>query len=148
MSKLESTSKTSTSAPTKHKISIQMPTSLPSSDTGGYTSVQSQSTSSLYAQSYPLQQHVPPPLAKGAPPHSLHGHKLPVTHKRDSTGALKTPANLAAANANAVADMESKAKKGKFDKDKKKKKIVRCAGGQTWEDDSLADWDTGKSSDI
>jgi hypothetical protein len=37
--------------------------------------------------------------------------------------------------------MENKAKKAKDSQ--KKKKFIRAAGGQTWEDDSLADWDPG-----
>ena len=151
MSKLETNTKNAAPAPAKHKISIQMPTSLPSSGTGTVSyssSVQAQSSSSLYAQSYPMHLTPQPQLTKAAHPPSINHHKQPAPQKRDSSGMLKTPANTAAANAYAVAEMEGKNKKSKLDKDKKKKKIVRCAGGQTWEDDSLADWDPGKEKNM
>ncbi|CAF0911009.1 unnamed protein product [Brachionus calyciflorus] len=146
LSKLGATNKTVPTAPTKHKISIQMPTSLPSSSSTGFSSIAAMSAvNSYYAQN---NQPLPPPLPKVAPPPPPpsiphNAQKLPAAPKRDLPGTSKVAPTTAAAAATAVAaaDMESKAKKAKIDKDKKKKKIIRCAGGQTWEDDTLADWD-------
>ena len=148
LSKLGATNKTVPTAPTKHKISIQMPTSLPSSSSTGFSSIAAMSAvNSYYAQN---NQPPPPPLPKVAPPPPPpsiphNAQKLPTAPKRDLSGTSKVAPTTAAAAATAVAaaDMESKAKKAKIDKDKKKKKIIRCAGGQTWEDDTLADWDPG-----
>jgi len=68
--------------------------------------------------------------------------------KRDSSGAVKSVPTTAAAAATAVAaaSFETDKKKAKDAKDKrnKNKKIVRAAGGQVWEDESLLEWNPGK----
>ncbi len=71
--------------------------------------------------------------------------------KRDSSGnAVNSSKNAhqpttaaAAATAVAQAFAESDKKKSKEYKNSKKKKFVRAAGGQTWEDESLLEWDPG-----
>lgn len=50
-----------------------------------------------------------------------------------------TPSTSNAANASGEPDSNKKMKKYNG----KNKKFVRSAGGQTWEDESLAEWDTG-----
>ena len=68
--------------------------------------------------------------------------------KRDASGAVKSVPTTAAAAATAVAaaQIEADKKKAKDAKDKKNKnkKFIRSAGGQTWEDESLLEWDPGK----
>lgn len=68
--------------------------------------------------------------------------------KRDASGAVKSVPTTAAAAATAVAaaSFETDKKKAKDAKDKrnKNKKIVRAAGGQVWEDESLLEWNPGK----
>lgn len=113
-----------------------MPTSLPSSSikTPQITSNQTFIQHQTYQQLIPAPSSYMPPQVPMA-----------LAPKRDSSGNLKSVPTTAAATATAVAaaDMESKAKKAKSEKDKKKKKIVRAAGGQVWEDDTLVEWDSG-----
>ena len=87
----------------------------------------------------PVRPPVPTPMVPTSTASNL---------KRDSSGNAKpakivptTAAAAATAVAAASAELESKAKKAKDNQ--KKKKFIRAAGGQTWEDDSLADWDPG-----
>jgi hypothetical protein len=67
--------------------------------------------------------------------------------KRDSSGTAKSIPTTAAAAATAVAaaSFETDKKKAKDAKEKKNKskKFIRAAGGQTWEDDTLVEWDPG-----
>ena len=67
--------------------------------------------------------------------------------KRDASGNSKSVPTTAAAAATAVAaaSFETDKKKAKDAKEKKNKskKFIRAAGGQTWEDDTLVEWDPG-----
>lgn len=67
--------------------------------------------------------------------------------KRDAAGIVKSVPTTAAAAAQSVAlaSFETDKKKAKDAKDKKNKnkKFIRAAGGQTWEDESLIEWDPG-----
>ncbi|RNA00109.1 RNA-binding 42 [Brachionus plicatilis] len=127
--KMESSSKPNNSAPSKHKISIQMPTSLPSGSVNYYEAAENAASSSQqYIQAYQtgsVLQKIPPPPSTG----------LKQASKRDFLGGAK----LGTSSGSAEADGRNK--RLKISKEKKEKKIVRCAGGQIWEDNSLADWD-------
>lgn len=134
-----------------------MPTSLPSSTIPAfpqYTYTTPQVPISTYASTYPSvipNMHAPinPVLPKPTVP-----KMEPTGVKRDSAGNIvgqaKSMPTTAAAAATAVAaaaiESDIKAKKAKEAKDKKKKKFIRSAGGQTWEDDTLLDWDNGNIS--
>ena len=104
-------------------------------------------------------QKIPPKTAPSTfkPPHVPQAsNSMPV--KRDSSGNLinKTGHNLSATTSNASNVKKQKDNHGnqaktnnqsndqqQNDNNKKKKKFVRCAAGEVWEDESLADWDPG-----
>lgn len=93
------------------------------------------------------KSNVAPPKVEAPAPSAA---STPATSgvKRDAGGNVKSVPTTAAAAATAVAaaQIEADKKKAKDAKEKKNKhkKFVRCAGGQTWEDESLQEWDPGK----
>lgn len=127
---MESNSKTNNAAPSKHKISIQMPTSLPSGAANYYGSESFASNSQQYIQGYQTGSA----LQKNPP---IHSASLKHPTKRDVLGGPKV------GSSSGSVDLDGKNKRLKLSKERKDRKIVRCAGGQTWEDNSLADWDPG-----
>jgi hypothetical protein len=99
--------------------------------------------------------HVPAVNPFISQPYHIPQQVKPAAVKRDAAGnVIKPPGQgknvptTAAAAATAVAaasiEMENKNKKAKeAAKEAKKKKIIRAAGGQVWEDETLAEWDPG-----
>jgi hypothetical protein len=58
---------------------------------------------------------------------------------------MPTTAVAAAQSVAAAAVVEKKiTKKDSWDKNKKKSKLIRAAAGETWEDESLLEWDPGE----
>jgi len=111
---------------------------------------------------FSYQQQMTIPVNPFLPPLPIQSYKPPATipkivteptstsaFKRDSSGnIINNKANAqqpttaaAAAVAAAAASSEIEKKKGKDNKVKKNKKFIRAAGGQTWEDETLLDWD-------
>lgn len=128
---MESNAKSTNPPPAKHKISIQMPTTLPAGTTDYYGSSENfLPNTQQYAQAF----HLGSSLQK-IPTATSNAFKQPL--KRDSSSSSKL------GTSSGSTDADGKNKKLKLSKEKKEKKIVRCAGGQTWEDNSLADWDSG-----
>ncbi len=69
--------------------------------------------------------------------------------KRDSSGNVKgthqQKPGIAPTTSNSASAGGQETDNKKFKKHNgKNKKFVRSAGGQTWEDESLADWDNGQ----
>jgi hypothetical protein len=100
------------------------------------------------ASSIPVPSYLPPlppvmPVAGPVfPTVSYEVPKPKPAQPKPSKVAPTTAAAAAAAVAATTAEME-KISKAKEAKDKKRKKFIRAAAGQTWEDESLADWDPG-----
>ena len=70
--------------------------------------------------------------------------------KRDSSGNViqkgvppQKPAVMVATSSLAAHSTEPENKKFKDNKTPKRKKFIRAAGGQVWEDESLAEWNPG-----
>lgn len=71
----------------------------------------------------------------------------PVTPKSERISMVKTTNEPSAAGpvvSHVAASEEAVVTTTTSRKKEKKKKIVRMAGGQAWEDNSLLEWDTGK----
>lgn len=131
---METNAKSTNPQSSKHKISIQMPTCLPSGTNDYYGSSENfLSNSQQYTQAF----HLGSGLQK-IPTTASNSLKQPL--KRDSSGSSKL------GTSSASAEIDGRNKRLKSSKEKKEKKIVRSAGGQTWEDNSLADWDSGFST--
>lgn len=100
-----------------------------------------------------IQKETPaPPPPKNLPSTSGGAQKREAPSGGGHPGQVKQPKTVpttAAAAAQSVAaaavvDKKNKTKEA-WDKTKKKNKFIRAAAGETWEDESLLEWDPGES---
>jgi len=77
---------------------------------------------------------------------SVSDQPASIAPKRDSSGNIMNKAVAAgpSSSGHAAQSLEPDAKKFKDGKGPKKKKFIRAAGGQVWEDETLAEWNPGK----
>lgn len=79
--------------------------------------------------------NIPPSM-----PASLSSIPLP-PEQSSSSSPMEAKPSTSSASAGAAGGDDGDKGKGKKKKEKKPKKLVRCAGGTVWEDQSLQDWD-------
>ncbi len=136
----------------KLKINIQIPTSLSFSTSQPVVNYQQPN---VYQQpKIPTQQFAyaaksdAPRLPQAYPPISHAPNKESL--KRDASGNVKSTnkppsSSSGPSTASALTATTSDGDKiSQDEKEKKKKKVVRSAGGETWQDDTLLEWDQGK----
>ena len=79
-------------------------------------------------------------------PKSVADQSASIAPKRDSSGNViqKGVQSGATSSTQAGQSLEPEGKKYKDNKGSKKKKFIRAAGGQVWEDETLAEWNPGE----
>lgn len=105
------------------------------------------SAPTIYAA--PFKKSHPESVSEEVPSNGKEGGATsaaaPVTPKSERVSMVKTPNEPSAGPvASHVAASEETVVTTTSRKKEKKKKIVRMAGGQAWEDNSLLEWDTGE----